>query len=185
MSESTLELAVTCELLGRLWLQEVDLSSLEAIRTEPFRDTYEELGGFVPSDTSESTIETLAVEYCELLIGPKGHISPVESVWAEEQLQSQTASSMHRFFELVPSFELQSSFPDHIGVQLEFASQLLRVDDESAHEILNHFVATHFSWMPKFLSKVTEQTNSEFYRGLANLTSGLIDALKTTSQQSD
>lgn len=184
MTESTIQLAAIFELLGRLWLKEIDLETLEALGTNQPREAYEELGGFLPSKIDSATIEGLAVEYCELLIGPKGQISPVESVWVEDQLQSTTASSMHRFFELLPGYQPPSGFPDHIGVQLDFAGALLRIaqpiedQSEAADEALTHFARKHFGWMSKFLLKIISNSDSEFYRGLATVTENLIQQIE-------
>ena len=179
MTESTIQLAAAFELLGQLWLTEVKSETLQEMGTNPFRDAYQELGGWLPDEIDESTTDGLAIEYCSLLIGPKGQISPVESVWASDQLQSNSASSMHRFFELLPDYQAGSSFPDHIGVQLDFAGSLLRAQDRDAvaSEILDQFAKTHFAWTDKFLTEVISRTNSNFYRGVANVTRNLIDQL--------
>ena len=98
---------------------------------DSFKKPYSQLGGCVPEFVDAAVIEQLKVDYCELLVGPKGHISPVQSVWADNQFQSKTAASMNRFFELIPEYKPESNLSDHIGVQLDFLSAILRQTDES------------------------------------------------------
>jgi len=184
MPESTVQLAGICNLLGRLWLQEVTAETIEAMQAESFRADYEELGGFIPANADASTVEALAIEYCELLIGPRDQISPVQSVWTDNQLQSETSSSMHRFFELLPSFKNREGLPDHIGVQLEFVGDLLTQPDSAVAEILTLFIEKHLRWTQGLLDEVVRRTHSEFYRGLAVVTAALIQVLSELAAQS-
>ena len=177
MPQSTFYLGEISGLLGRLWLREVDSATLQAIASPSFRDLYDSLGGFVVEDFDSQSIEKLAVEYCELLIGPKGHISPVQSVWADNQLQSGTSASMNRFFELVPGYDAQSNLSDHLGVQLDFAGVLLQSEEEAAQGILKLFAQQHLNWAYNFLDKVETQTDSDFYLGLARVTRSMIDSI--------
>ncbi|MDG1875650.1 MAG: molecular chaperone TorD family protein [Mariniblastus sp.] len=177
MNQSTIELAGICKLLGRLWLHELDVETMTAMRADSFRLPYEDLGGSVPNVVSDSVVESLAVEYCELLIGPKGHLSPIQSVWVESQLQSEMSSSMHRFFELLPDFEFGGDFPDHLGVQLEFAGALLSQTDPAVSEILVLFVPKHLNWASRMLDGVAGRAGSGFYQGLAVVTAALIRSL--------
>ena len=177
MPHSTFYLGEISRLLGRLWLREMDVATLEAMSGPDFRGLYESLGGFVPTDISADSVEELAVAYCELLIGPKGHISPVQSVWTTDQLQSDTSASMNRFFELVPGYQAQSSLADHVGVQLDFAGVLLQVEDEGVDGIINVFAQQHLDWINKFLQQVESKTDSEFYLGLARVTRSRIGSI--------
>ena len=177
MPQSTFYLGEISGLLGRLWLREVDTATMQALSSPSFWDLYESLGGFVPEDLGAESIEKLAVEYCELLIGPKGHISPVQSVWAANQLQSGTSAAMNRFFELVLGYQAQSNLSDHLGVQLDFAGVLLQSDEEAAQGVLNLFAQQHLNWAYNFLDKVETQTDSDFYLGLARVTRSMIDSI--------
>jgi len=177
MPQSTFYLGEISGLLGRLWLREVDATTLEAMNSPEFREVYESLGGVVPKDVSAQAVEELAVAYCELLIGPKGHVSPVQSVWADNQLQSPTSGSMNRFFELGPDYQAQSSLADHIGVQLDFAGVLLQTEEEAAAGILSLFAQQHLGWVHPFLDRVESQTASEFYLGLARVTRSMVQSI--------
>jgi len=179
MPQSSVQLSVVVKLLGRLWLHEVDLETLAAIGTADFREAYVDLGGFVSDRIDESMVEQLAVEYCQLLVGPKGHVSPVQSVWTDGQFQSATCSSMRRFFELLPGYAPESNLSDHIGIQLDFLSELIaRSEVGTTDEIADHFIRTHLTWTTAFFDQIQHRTESEFYRGLATVTRGLIQSLR-------
>ena len=66
MPQASLELASVAQLIGQLWLREIDQTTLDAMGTKPFRETYEELGGFTP-EPNESLMDELAVEYLSLI----------------------------------------------------------------------------------------------------------------------
>ena len=87
MPQLSVSFSAVAKLLGRFWLNEIDLEMLQAIAAPEFRESFEELGGFVPDPVNSTVVEQLAVEYCSLLVGPQGHISPVESVWSENQFE--------------------------------------------------------------------------------------------------
>jgi len=180
MPQSTFYLGEISGLLGRLWLHEVDQATLTAMNDPSFRGGYESLGGFVPQQFDHQSIEDLAVAYCELLIGPKGHVSPVQSVWVDDQLKSETSASMNRFFELFSDYEAPSNLSDHIGVQLDFAGLLLQSDSEAVEEVVVAFARTHLRWTEEFLDRVEAKTDSEFYQGLARVSRALIESVVVT-----
>jgi TorA maturation chaperone TorD len=174
MPHTATELANIVELVGRLWLREISLPTLEAMSSPEFQDPFVELGGFVPNQIDNETIEELAIQYCELLVGPRGHISPVQSVWSTNQFQSESAASMNRFFDLVPGYEPESNLSDHIGVQLDFLSVLLHQTEKQANEVIALYVSQHLQWTDRFLNKVISRESSEFYQGLAIVTRQLV-----------
>ena len=183
MPQSTVQLAPIIELIGKLWLHEVTSETLASMQSEEFRETYEQLGGFVPESIDAQAIENLAVEYCELLVGPRGHISPVQSVWSKNQFQSEASSTMQKFFDLLPGYQPESNLSDHIGVQLNYLGALFsRSDDAHANEVADHFVKTQLPWTSTFLDRVeqksgSEETPSPFYNGLSKVTRALIGSL--------
>ena len=177
MPNTAIELSEIVELIGRLWLREVTLPTLEAMGASDFRQPFIELGGFIPDQIDDAIVEELAIEYCELLIGPRGHISPVQSVWSTNQFQSKSAASMNRFFDLVPDYKPESNLSDHIGVQFDFLSVLLLQSDKQVNEVITLFVDKHLRWTDRFLERVVSRENSDFYQGLANVTRQLIASI--------
>lgn len=194
MPNATAQLAEIVKLLGRLWLFEVNQATLESMCGPEFREPYESLGGELPEFVSPELVEQLAIEYCELLIGPKGHISPVQSVWAEDQYQAAAAASMNRFFDVLPSYRPQSSLSDHLGVQFDFLSELMRLikdpeQGEVVREVIQCFVDDHLRWSLPLFDKIIAQTPSSFYRGLAivsaNFVKGVLPPLNMVSTSTD
>ncbi len=194
MPNATAQLAEIVKLLGRLWLFEVNQSTLDSMCGPVFREPYESLGGELPDVVSPELVEQLAIEYCELLIGPKGHISPVQSIWADDQYQAATAASMSRFFDVLPGYCPQSSLQDHLGVQFDYLSELMRLvrdpeQGEVVREVIQCFVDDHLSWSLPMFEKIVSQTHSSFYRGLAivsaNFVKGVLPQLNMVPTSTD
>jgi anaerobic sulfite reductase subunit A len=140
---------------------------------------------------SDKHINNLVLEYTRLFIGPGKHISPYESVYRDNEnaLWSETTVEVKNFIEssgLEYSYNW-SGLPDHIGVELEFMQRLTchekeawsREDKETAIRCLEFekkFVDEHLSqWVPIFCNKVKEETQTAFYREIAELTRQFID----------
>lgn len=174
-SESCIRLASVYGLLSLLWSKEVSLEQLKQLNEPDIRSLMEKLGGSVPTEVKEETVEQLAIDYCQLLIGPKNHLPPVESVWVEGQFQASTAGSVSRFYEMLPGFKPNSGMPDHIGCQLQFMAELfqqagVQKESEAYTCIAGTFFDKHLPWTEKFLEQVIEKAETDFYRGLARVT---------------
>lgn len=174
------QLAGVYELLGRLWLEELDLGLLQALATDEMKAAVENLGGNVPDTVDEETVEQLAVDYCQLLIGPKDQISPLQSVWEKQLLQSEAASSMQNFVGYLPGFQANGSLLDHIGVQLQFMGELFEraaaaKDHDLVEKFAEDFFQKHLKWTAPFLAAVAEKADTDFYAGLSNLTANFLN----------
>lgn len=172
-TEDYLQLSSVYALLSRLWEREVDLELLQGLNEADLKEAYEAMGGYVP-DANEEMVETLAVDYCQLLIGPKNQISPVQSVWEEDKFQGKAAVSMNKYFEALPSFPPPANVVDHIGVQLGYMAELFvqasaADNPEALEEIATHFIADHFAWTGPFLQQIESRAQTDFYQGLANM----------------
>ena len=95
------QLAAVYELLGHLWGREADRSLLQTLAEPTMKTAWEALGGYSPTEIDEALIEELAVDYCQLLVGPKNHVAPIQSVWEDQTLQSQAVSSMKKYLSLI------------------------------------------------------------------------------------
>lgn len=175
------ELAATCRLVAGFWLNEVDQKTLELLRSQQVSEAWIELGGLVPEDASSSaeTVDQLAADYCQLLIGPKQHLPPVQSVWSDHVFQSKAASSTRKFYELYSGFERPGTIDDHLGCQLYFVGFLLDEtnQDETASQVLEQFQREHLGWAEQLLDRVAQKAGTDFYRGLAVITGQLIKEL--------
>lgn len=172
MPPSSLQLSVVLELLGRLWLREVDLETLRQLNQPGVRAAFEVLGGSVPTEIGPESVEQLAVDYCQLLIGPQDQLSPVQSIWESQQFQGAAAASMNRYFQMLEGYEPPSRIVDHLGVQLDFAGRLtLAVENESSGQrIAVQYAKDHLQWCNLLLERMMERAETDFYRGLARIT---------------
>lgn len=168
-----IQLSSVYALLSKLWQSEIDLPTLQALNEPDMRDAYESMGGFVP-EANDQVIEELAVDYCQLLIGPQNPISPVQSVWEENKFEGRAAVSMRKYFETIPSFQTDEKVVDHIGVQLAFMAELFSQASTADHpetfeNVAAHFVADHVAWSEEFFTRIEERAQTGFYKGLAKL----------------
>ena len=160
-------------LVGRCWSREADLELLTRLNDSVTKQEFENLGGYVPS-VIEDKIESLALDYCQLLVGPKNHILPIQSVWESDRLESESSSSMRTFFAILKGYEPPISIVDHLGVQLDFASRLLALDSPLAKEMFADFHVRHLNWANAMLNVVPQKTQSDFYVGLGTVTKNLL-----------
>ena len=175
------ELAATCRLVAGFWLNEVDHATLELMKNPQVRQAWTELGGSVLDDGGNSSelLDALAADYCQVLIGPKKHLPPVQSVWSDHVFQSDAASSTKHFYELYADYRPPGTIVDHLGCQLHFAGFLLdqASDDQTATRVLGKFQQSHLAWALQLLDRVAQKAETDFYRGLAGVTERLIKEL--------
>lgn len=169
-------------LLARLWINEVDKDLLLSIQDSPLAETLQ-----IPNDFAADTvaIDQLAVEYCELFIGPREHLPPYQSVWQEGQLQSHITDSVRSFADAIGQRELPNdAMPDHLGVQLWIMSKitaLLSTNTDSKNELPNvaaEFFARHLTWPARLLNAAQSKATSGFYQAITKLTADLLESEK-------
>lgn len=162
-------------LFARLWMREVDEAFRREMFREPLAPALERVGLFLPMESNEE----LAIEYCRLFIGPKNALLPMQSVWQKTQLESQLATSVEKFAELIGYVLPTSSFWDHLGVQLDLMSHLVRATAsekqaengfEVAGEVANVFCRRHLSWAAPLLLATSQRAQVPLYRSLAQAT---------------
>ena len=167
--------ATVYALLGRLWMQEVDAPLLKGMAEEPLLSALSQLGLSLPSES----VEQLAMEYCALFIGPKNALLPMQSVWQKTQLDSQSASSVAKFAELISYVMPAPALWDHLGVQLDLMSHLMlatrsqkKRDDEGkiADEVAAAFFERHLKWSSPLLLGTSQRARLPLYRSLAEIT---------------
>lgn len=174
------ELGAVAILLGEFWLRELTPARVEQLCSAEIANALSPLDWSLPQVTDrdlEDNLERLQIDYCQLLIGPQGHVSPVESVWSTDQFQSQSVDKMKSFFDLLPDYQPPDRFHDHIGVQLDFAGHLLIAaqrqasdEREQADDLLETYVQQCVVWAKPMLKKVHQQAQTGFYRQLSTLT---------------
>lgn len=179
------ELAATVRLVAGFWLNEMDQNGLQLFQDPGIKRAWIELGGSVldgEADPSE-TLDRLAADYCQLLIGPKNHLPPVQSVWVDHIFQSRATSSTDRYYALYADYLPPGTLHDHLGCQLHFVAFLLDEasrsgeSTKSAMQVLAQFQEEHLQWSQQLLDRVVQKADTDFYRGLAVVTGQLIKEL--------
>ena len=175
-------------LLGRLWLREVDAPLLEQLSDGVLGEAFVAAGGVSPSLVTGETVESLAVDYCQLFLGPSGHFPPYQSVWEAGQFEGEAAKSVREFAEVVgydPAGVLPGGMVDHLGVQLDLMGHLLSggvdaedsadAEDNIIDEVSDAFYSAHLTWPDTLLSATRERAKTAFYRSMLTLTGEFLD----------
>lgn len=140
---------------------------------------------------------SLARDHQRLFIGPGALLAPpYESVYRSREgllFEEQTLQvrDAYRTFGLVAP-ALNREPDDHIGLELHFLAQVclrsldaLDAGDDDAFDatLAAHqaFLGDHLLvWGPTCLEKITEHARTQYYRGVAMLTAGLLDQARET-----
>lgn len=168
-------------LLGRLWLREIELGFLRELCAPPLHDSFTEAGGVLPPRADSETIEQLAVDYCQLFVGPANHLPPIQSIWQTGQFQSTMTTSVQTFIEIVdyPTDELPSgAMLDHLGVQLDVMAHILShltisSEEDQRRAVLQlafAFFQMHLTWPNGLFEAAAARATTEFYRSTVTLT---------------
>ena len=171
------------ELYARLLLNEVDVEMLSLFHGPEWSICFRELGISIPPENAIS-IETLAVDYCNVFIGPKDFCPPYQSVWEVGHLQSEVVASMNDYLEVVSPVTTQN-IKDHAGLQFEMMSQILRYEsmpDAEPSTLSEAFFHEHIRWTERMFSLGTELAETEFYRGFLASAEVFIDSEKSNYQ---
>ena len=160
-------------LLSRLWANEVDAKTLNAMTQAPFADAWKDSGGQLPSATTDELVEELAVDYCQLLIGPKDHVSPIQSVRDQNRFQGNATESMQKYIQMVDGFQPCVDMVDHVAVQLQYAGVLLNMAEQTKRKLIQGlataFCRDHLDWTKAFFERTEKQAQSDFYQSLSRV----------------
>ena len=167
-------------LLARLWLYEVDEPLLIELTTAPMRELYLAAGGRLPSNTDSTahTIDDLAVDYCQLFVGPQQAAPPYQSVWLTGEFQGKPVESMQQFIDVI-RFNVKrlpsGTMLDHLGTQLlvmAAMNQALTSEfiPQTLLEIRSEFFRRHLLWPARLLAAAEKNSQTPFYRSLATVT---------------
>ncbi len=138
----------------------------------------------------EAVHRELAVEYTRLFINayPMVPCPPYESFYVDGGFLAQASTRevaklyVEAGYRLTPRFK---DLPDHVAVELEFASLLLREPSPALRSTLNRdppaqlkprFIKEHLAkWVPAFANCVEENAKLNLYKGVAKVLKVLVD----------
>ena len=114
---------------------------------------------------SQATLQALAVEYCQLFIGPGGHLPPVESVvLGEGGFWGATTEQVVDFYHSVEISLPRDGrmLPDHLSMELDCLAVL---EETNRGDKAGVFAREHIlRWLPSLIQHVTERGTIAFYR---------------------
>lgn len=179
------EMVGTYRLLARLWLREVDEQLIAGMQSPPLKDAFTAAGGILPADITPSTLDELAVDYCQLFLGPANHLPPVQSVWQRGQFQSELAESMQHYV-TATGYELTDGLMfDHLGVQLDLMSHLLYLSAalnrpaEEIFDVLKTYFVKHLTWADSLFEIAINRASTDFYRSTIRMTRDFLQSDET------
>ena len=178
-------------LLARLWNHEVDADTLRELTSAPIADAYQQAGGWLPTEAEidEALIDSLAIEYCQCFLGPKGHLPPHQSVVAVSRFQGDCCDSIKEYAKLIDPPVLfadhQQRMVDHAAVLLTMAGKLhvdlqasIAAGDEDAYRAIERtrveFFQRHVLWLAEYCKAAKSRTLSQFFGGLFSVTRGIL-----------
>lgn len=159
-----------------------------------FSDMEVDLGAEFYSGPETEVRDSLVLEFTELFIGPRGHISAHESVFVETDrgaggLWGAKTVEVKNFIESTGlSYESQyTGIPDHISVELELMQKLAELESdkwkdedrksaEYCQSVQIMFLQQHLLvWLPALCDAVVKQAKLPFYRAMAELTDSFME----------
>jgi TorA maturation chaperone TorD len=179
-------------LLAMLYLKEASPEFLTQIKSKEISESLNELdidfGSIFNNKSQEELIDELSQEYAALFIVPGG-IPPYESVRLKDLLNQEPAWKTEEFYKRCGLIikEDCKTFPDHLGMELEFMAYLSdkestaweEKDEKAAAEWNNlqkEFFSNHINkWVFGFLDDLDRFAFHPFYKEVAKLTKGFLE----------
>lgn len=187
--------------LGRLWSREVDGPVVALLRSGELADAYRAAGGVGPGEGDDPIVlEALALDYCQLFVGPSHPLPPYQSVWTSGQFQGGPVASMERYFDVLgyrppwtdsTRHRIETGQPrklmlDHLGIQLDgFGHALAALSalgegneavEHGLREVASSFFRDHLTWPGRLLRVARARAGTDFYRGLIAVTDEFLAA---------
>lgn len=161
------EVAGALRTMASIFQREVDAPLLMALRARRSEVASilgsDPLAGLDLADAA-GALESLAVEYCRLFIGPRGHTPPVESVVRGEGrfwgASTESVARVYRTHGLTLS-PRAGILPDHVSAELDCLATL---EESDQHKPAKVFAQAHLlEWLPRLNQRVSERASLRFY----------------------
>ncbi len=182
--------------LAAVFRQPLSSRMLQEIRSPSFVEAMAAAGAELDTGFLEAPdarlLEELAVDFTQLFHGPRGHITPYESVQTARDGGELNGKAARLVRDSIEASGLRvdpaaGQLPDHISVELEFMSEMAReeagawekCDLAGAQDCLvrqSEFMKAHLhQWVPEFCDKMRQKASTGFYREIADLLAGLVE----------
>ena len=189
-SQERHSLSASYGLFGRLLVSELDQALLDLLRQGDALAELQSLGIEAGELATDEQLESLAADYCLAFIGPKDHVSLVQSVTVAGRLDSGPAQTMKQFLEFVSVPKPRHAMIDHLGFQMQVMAAILSVPSASAEasnasegddetelkSLATSFYDQHIAWGEPVLRRASDIATTPFYKTLCKIASELISA---------
>lgn len=176
------------DFLSRIFLEEIDLELLQALKNPETAEGFEAWGIDFLEDLKgnnfEELLEQLAEAYCSTFItgNPVG-LFPYESVQRHGCYEGKSTIQVKNFYSKC-FFQLPEECPefvDHLGLEMDFMTKLAqkeadlwqkdeRDEIEQNRKYQQDFLEQHLLvWTPGFAQKITQFATHPFYQSLGKL----------------
>ena len=164
--------AAVYEFLSRTLLSEIDMGFLTLMQQVDLSNALANLSIVVPEATDHA-VEQLAIDYCNIFIGPTDQVPPFQSVWADRQLYGDSVASMQEYLEITAVTPEDSLMKDHVGLQLLVLAKILaacsQCEQPKEYEPLaSAFFIEHVRWAKTMLKAASDRAETEFYRSVCS-----------------
>lgn len=162
-------------LAARLFAAEVDRDVYRALLDH---DPLGLLDAALRALDESQALETLAVEYCRLFLGPQPLCVPYASAQRGEALlggraRTRLEALMQRVGFVYDATALRLASPDHLAIALALLAHLTTLDDAAAAR--RAFLCDHvLPWVPAYCTQVAAATTLSLYRTAAALVLALL-----------
>ena len=173
--------AAVYRLLARLWQRELDSATLDKLQRAPLREAYLAAGGSVPQQIDAALLDELASDYCQLFLGPRGHVPPYQSVWTEGRFHGAAVASLREYFALLTTRQWEDvEMPDHIAIAFEVMAYLLEQlqpsdctasQQAATLDLTAAFFRDHVAWIEPLCAAAGQRAQTQFYRDMIRVTS--------------
>jgi TorA maturation chaperone TorD len=138
--------------------------------------------------SSSADLELLVVDFAGLFVGPYKLLAPpYGSFYLEDgKLMGDSTLDVKKWYEKEGLDIVVKDAPDHIAMELEFmyfliTKQIKAIEDSNLQDAQSYmqkqtaFLQTHLArWLPKFAENVQQNSQTEFYKQLSQLTNNFV-----------
>lgn len=137
-----------------------------------------------PDKADSNCLTNLAVDFAAIYLNAQTGASPHESFWIDEErllMQKPMFEVRDRYFEQGMKVKnWRSRADDHIVNELNFLANVIEIkNDSNTLSIAARFLDEHLlRWIGQFSDRVASHSESDFYSGLALLTTAYCEELR-------
>jgi TorA maturation chaperone TorD len=137
----------------------------------------------LPPRVEQQVLDELAADYASIYLNHGIGVSPLESVWTDEDglVCQDSMFQVRQWYEShglrVPDWRKRPD--DHLVYQLQFVAHLLRSQEKDRLELAATFLDEHLlRWLSRFSERVLSRCETPWFAGVAAITAAYVEALR-------